>query len=252
MASLVLPNTISNGQALDATPVQANFSQIVEFLNTEALQRDGSTAMTGQLLLPSDPSSSTHAARKGYVDAAIAAALAGSTYVGTSQLANLAVTEGKIAASAVTSGKIAAGAVGISKQGSNRGGEWARGADQSVANTTWVTVVPTATPLAFSGVTLNSTTGVFTVAADYGGWWMLTFRCDWVDNPGTSGAIRITAGGQEYRAMCSNIARENAVVSAAVPLAAGETVSCQAYQSTGSAINVENCRWSLLWVGPSS
>jgi hypothetical protein len=252
MASLVLPNTISNGQAVDATPVQANFNQIVSFANSELVQRDGSVAMTGQLLLPADPSAEHHAARKGYVDSAIAAAIAGSTYVGTGQLANLAVTAAKLASNAVTTAKVADEAVTVPKLGGNRGGVWSRGSTQSVATATYVTVVPLATPLAFSGVTLGSGNGVFTVAAGYSGWWQLSFKAEFTANPGTSGQILIDANGVEYRAQVSNLARESAVVSVAVPLEAGQTVRAKVYQATGASIDVQNCRWSLLWVGPSS
>lgn len=43
---LILPNTIENGQQGDAAPVQENFEEIRDFINTETIQRDGSVAFT--------------------------------------------------------------------------------------------------------------------------------------------------------------------------------------------------------------
>jgi len=60
---------ISNGDALDAVPVDGNFDAITSHINTEMIARDGSVAMTGQLSLVGDPSSDSDAARKAYVDA---------------------------------------------------------------------------------------------------------------------------------------------------------------------------------------
>lgn len=59
---------ISNGDALEAVPVDGNFDAIVSHVNTEMIARDGSVAMTGQLTLSADPVSAGDASRKSYVD----------------------------------------------------------------------------------------------------------------------------------------------------------------------------------------
>jgi hypothetical protein len=51
-----------------ASQVNTNFSDLVDFINTNCIQKDGSKAMTGALTLSGDPSSDTDAAPKQYVD----------------------------------------------------------------------------------------------------------------------------------------------------------------------------------------
>lgn len=68
MTSLNVPNTVVNGTIADATDVQGNFDAIESHVNTEMVNRDGSVAMTGELLLPSNPTSNLGAATKSYVD----------------------------------------------------------------------------------------------------------------------------------------------------------------------------------------
>ena len=68
MTSLNVPNNLTNGSTADATDVQQNFDAIETHVNTELLNRDGSIAMTGELLLPSNPTSNLAAATKSYVD----------------------------------------------------------------------------------------------------------------------------------------------------------------------------------------
>lgn len=68
MTSLNVPNSITNGTTADATDVQQNFDAIETHVNTEVVNRDGSIAMTGELLLPSNPTSNLAAATKSYVD----------------------------------------------------------------------------------------------------------------------------------------------------------------------------------------
>jgi hypothetical protein len=63
-----IPNSITNGTVADATDVQQNFDHIESHVNTEVVNRDGSIAMTGELLLPSNPTSNLAAATKSYVD----------------------------------------------------------------------------------------------------------------------------------------------------------------------------------------
>lgn len=52
----------------ESAQVDTNFQDLVDFLNTEVVQRDGTTVMTGQLSLVGDPTDDSHAARKAYVD----------------------------------------------------------------------------------------------------------------------------------------------------------------------------------------
>lgn len=68
MTSLNVPNAITNGTIADATDVQQNFDAIESHVNTEVVNRDGSIAMTGELLLPSNPTSNLAASTKSYVD----------------------------------------------------------------------------------------------------------------------------------------------------------------------------------------
>jgi len=68
MTSLNVPNSITNGTVADATDVQQNFDAIESHVNTEVVNRDGSIAMTGELLLPSNPTSNLAASTKSYVD----------------------------------------------------------------------------------------------------------------------------------------------------------------------------------------
>jgi hypothetical protein len=119
MSSVSLPNTIQNGQALDALPVMGNFQALQAFINQQTVHTDGSNAMTGQLALPGDPTQAAHAARKAYVDQAAAQAIATAGYVGTAQLADLAVTTGKIADGNVSTSKLTFGAVGTNQLANN-------------------------------------------------------------------------------------------------------------------------------------
>lgn len=68
MTSLNVPNSITNGTTADATDVQQNFDAIEAHVNTEVVNRDGSVAMTGELLLPFNPTNNLGAATKSYVD----------------------------------------------------------------------------------------------------------------------------------------------------------------------------------------
>lgn len=66
---LILPNTIANQQFADGDKLQQNFGAVQSWANQEAISRDGSTAMTGPLLLPGVPTQPDQAATKAYVDA---------------------------------------------------------------------------------------------------------------------------------------------------------------------------------------
>ena len=68
MSSLNIPNELTNGSTADATEVQQNFDSIETHTNTEMINRDGSVAMTAQLLLSGAPTSDLGAATKAYAD----------------------------------------------------------------------------------------------------------------------------------------------------------------------------------------
>jgi len=69
MTTASVTYTFVAGASAAAAQVNTNFADLVGFLNTNALQKDGSLAMTGRLTLAGlDPTSGDHAARKSYVD----------------------------------------------------------------------------------------------------------------------------------------------------------------------------------------
>lgn len=82
MATLTIPNTINNGDALDAGPVMANFQAIESHVNTHVVDKSGSVAMTGPLTLPGLPTQPNHAATKQYVDQ-LEGTIAGAVPTGT-------------------------------------------------------------------------------------------------------------------------------------------------------------------------
>lgn len=71
--ALVLPNTVANGVNADGDQLNQNLQTIVTHVNTETINRDGSVAMTGGLLLPGAPTQPNQAATKDYVDTKTAA-----------------------------------------------------------------------------------------------------------------------------------------------------------------------------------
>ena len=77
MATVSIPYTFTNvTQNADATQVNANFSALATFANSELLQRDGSIALTAGSFLSlssSTPTADNHAARKAYVDSIVPA-----------------------------------------------------------------------------------------------------------------------------------------------------------------------------------
>lgn len=68
MPNLDLQYDLANLTPANASPVQANFVRIETFINTDLINRDGTTAMTGQLQLVGDPAAPLDAAPKQYVD----------------------------------------------------------------------------------------------------------------------------------------------------------------------------------------
>ncbi len=61
------------GSAAVADQVDAEFDQIVAYLNASVVLKDGTVAMTGALTLPADPTLALQASTKQYVDALIGA-----------------------------------------------------------------------------------------------------------------------------------------------------------------------------------
>ena len=68
MATAAVTYTFTAGTQAQASQVNTNYADLVTFLNTNTVHKDGTVTMTGQLTLPSDPTAAGHAARKQYVD----------------------------------------------------------------------------------------------------------------------------------------------------------------------------------------
>ena len=69
MATAAVTYTFANGTNADGTQVNSNFTSVVNFLNTETIQRDASVAFTAIPSLPAtDPTTANQAVRKSYVD----------------------------------------------------------------------------------------------------------------------------------------------------------------------------------------
>lgn len=69
MPTAAVTHTLVNGDPNDASEVNTNFSDLVSFINTNAIQKDASVAFTAVPTGPaSDPSSDNQLARKAYVD----------------------------------------------------------------------------------------------------------------------------------------------------------------------------------------
>ena len=84
MATAAVTYTFVNGTNADGTQVNANFTSVLNFLNTEVVQRDASIAFTAIPTLPaSDPTTDNQAVRKSYVDQIIPAGVI-TQYAGSS------------------------------------------------------------------------------------------------------------------------------------------------------------------------
>jgi microcystin-dependent protein len=68
MATASTPNTFINGQNADANDVNANFSYIMNWLNTNVIQPDLANFSIFPTLPSSNPTNAYHAAHKNYVD----------------------------------------------------------------------------------------------------------------------------------------------------------------------------------------
>lgn len=76
MATASVTYVFANGTNADGTQVNANFTSVLNFLNTEVIQRDASIAFTSIPTLPATtPTLDNHAVRKAYVDAFIPAGI---------------------------------------------------------------------------------------------------------------------------------------------------------------------------------
>lgn len=108
MATVSVPYSFTNGNNADATQVNADFAALVNFINTEVVQRDASVAFTALPTLPSNPTLTNQAARKGYVDSFFPVVTANITdaNVTTAKIADANVTTAKIADASVTTAKV--------------------------------------------------------------------------------------------------------------------------------------------------
>jgi hypothetical protein len=70
MATSAVTYSFVANTAAKASEVNRDFADLVSFLNTSVVQKDGSIAMSGLLTLSGAPSSALHAATKAYVDTA--------------------------------------------------------------------------------------------------------------------------------------------------------------------------------------
>ena len=69
MATASVTYVFANGTNADGTQVNSNFNNVVNFLNTETVQRDASIAFTAIPTVPAtDPTTDNQVARKAYVD----------------------------------------------------------------------------------------------------------------------------------------------------------------------------------------
>jgi len=76
MATASITYVFANGTNADGTQVNSNFNAVLNFLNTEVVQRDASVAFTAIPSLPAtSPTLDNHAVRKAYVDAFIPAGI---------------------------------------------------------------------------------------------------------------------------------------------------------------------------------
>jgi microcystin-dependent protein len=66
--ALHLLNSIANGEVADALPVDANYRQIEDYINTEVITRDGAVQMQAPLQLQGGATEDNSAASKEYVD----------------------------------------------------------------------------------------------------------------------------------------------------------------------------------------
>lgn len=108
--TVFIPYTFVNGDFADATEVNANFDALASEFDAYLLKTGGT--LSGALVLPnSDPTLNNHAARKKYVDDAIAANVVADGAITVGKLATDAVETVKIKDANVTVAKLATDAV---------------------------------------------------------------------------------------------------------------------------------------------
>jgi hypothetical protein len=167
-------------------------------------------------------------------------------------LADGKVSTTKLADQAVTSAKLGAGAVTIGKLAAVKAFGGSNSAAQSVANGT-----PTAVTLDtedFDTDNVHSTTtnsdqftigtpGVYTVSAS----------ARWVANATGTRTIALVVNGATVAVgptvRGGSTLEDDSAVSALVKLAANDVVKVAVAQDSGAALNVQNVRVSLVWVG---
>jgi hypothetical protein len=273
MATLNVPNSIANGDALDATPVQANFDAIETHINDSLVHRDGSRAMSAALTLAGAPSSTNHAATKGYVDTAVAGAVAGvmpDNSVTTAKLANGAVTaekiaagvlnitvadasitQAKLAADSVTNAKIADGVVtGVKIADGTINIEKLLAGPRCVlerSNTTTVgagatTAINWVTTIADDDAMHSGTSAV--VTAVKAGVYSVQFKLRGLD---AQGIVIVDAGGQTWR-----VPTERGILAYTFNfvfgLAQNDTVQVSYFNGKGTAQDVLEGRFEMRWL----
>lgn len=125
-SNVTVPNAFANATTADATAVNANFTALVNWINTNAVHLDGSKAFTAVPSGPAtDPTNVNHLVRKAYVDAffPVVSANIGSGQVKTANLdqtaGTQAVTTATIRDAAVTGPKLADNIIDKTKMAAN-------------------------------------------------------------------------------------------------------------------------------------
>lgn len=108
-ANATVPNSFTDGTATSAPAVNANFTAILNWVNTNAVHLDGTKAFTAVPSGPAtDPTTANQLTRKAYVDAKVwATANYADASVTTSKIVDGNITTVKIADANVTTPKIA-------------------------------------------------------------------------------------------------------------------------------------------------
>lgn len=112
-SNATVPNSFTDGTATSAPAMNANFTAILNWVNTNAVHLDGTKAFTAVPSGPAtDPTTANQLTRKAYVDAKVwATANYADASVTTAKIVDGNVTTPKIADGAITSAKIADGTI---------------------------------------------------------------------------------------------------------------------------------------------